>query len=195
MVPTDDDSLGPPDDGSPRWWTRRRAWVAGVAIAAALILVTLALTQVRGATEDALLSHDRRPAPRFELPDLRDPAQTVGLERGMPTVVNIWASWCVPCRREMPALQAAHRAYGDRVRFIGVNHEDERSDALDFVTRTGVTYPSGFDPEGDTARRYGAFGLPTTYFISATGLIVATKTGEITPEELRDEIVDLLAED
>ncbi len=95
----------------------------------------------------------------------------------------------------MPALQAAHREYADQVRFIGVNHQDERTEALDFLTRTGVTYPSGSDPEGATARRFGALGLPTTYFISATGQIVATKTGEITREELRDEIVDLLSED
>ncbi|WCO68008.1 redoxin family protein [Iamia majanohamensis] len=188
-------SQSTPAEAPPRRWTQRRTWVIGLVAAATLTLVTFALTQLRESADDSLLSHDKRPAPSFELPDLRAPAQTVRVEPGVPSVVNVWASWCVPCRREMPALQAAHRDLGDRVRFIGINHQDARRDALDFVARTGVTYPSGFDPDGDVARSFGAFGLPTTYFVSRTGQIVATKTGEVTPEQLRSEIDALLSED
>ena len=114
------------------------------------------------------------------------------ISAGGPVLMNVWASWCVPCRREMPLLQEAHEKYGDRVAFIGVNHQDQRDAALEFLRETGVTYRSAFDPHGSTARSYGAFGLPTTYFITASGRIVATKTGELTADQLASELDRLL---
>jgi cytochrome c biogenesis protein CcmG/thiol:disulfide interchange protein DsbE len=142
---------------------------------------------------DPLVSYDERTAPAFDLPRLARPEQRVSLAGShRPAVLNIWASWCVPCRREMPVLQAAHETYGDEVHFIGVNHQDQRTPALEFLRETGVSYRSGFDPDGSTARAYGAYGLPTTYFITDAGRIIATKTGELTEAELAAEIERLL---
>ena len=161
-------------------------------------MVVVAVTIVVAGGSEAtgpLMSYDERSAPGFELSGLADPEQVVSLTRADgPVLMNVWASWCVPCRREMPVLQAAHEEYGDRVRFIGVNHQDQRGAALEFLRETGVTYSSGFDPQGSTARAYGAFGLPTTYFITASGRIVATKTGEMTGAELSSELDRLLQE-
>ena len=113
--------------------------------------------------------------------------------RGRPVVLNFWASWCVPCRREMPAFEAAHRRLGSRVVFLGVNHQDALRAALKFLTETGVTYPSGYDPDGGVARKYGLFGLPTTIFVSPDGKVVARRTGETTADELQRKIAGLLA--
>lgn len=184
-VPDDKDD----GDPAPRWRSRR--WLAG--LGGAVVIVAVGLVLAGGEATDPLMSYNDRSAPGFELPGLADPDDVVSLE-GVdgPVVLNIWASWCVPCRREMPVLQAAHEEYGDRVRFIGVNHQDQRDAALQFLRETGVSYPSGFDPQGATARAYGAFGLPTTYFITASGRIVATKTGELTDAELSFDLDQLL---
>lgn len=158
----------------------------------AAILVGLAVARAP-ADDDPLLSYDERTAPAFDLPGLARPEQRITLAASdRPVLLNIWASWCVPCRREMPVLQAAHETYGDKVQFIGINHLDQRAPALEFLRETGVTYPSGFDPDGSTARTYGAYGLPTTYFITEAGRIIATKTGELTEAELAAEIERLL---
>lgn len=181
-------------EGAPAPRRRSRRWLAalgGVVIAVAVGIV------VAGGSDatDPLMSYDERSAPRFALSGLADPDDVVSLRgAGGPVVMNVWASWCVPCRREMPLLQEAYEKYGDRVSFIGVNHQDQRDAALEFLRETGVTYRSGFDPQGSTARSYGAFGLPTTYFITASGRIVATKTGELTAAELASELDRLLQE-
>ena len=159
-----------------------------------LLVVAVAVVQAPRTAEDPLLNYDRRSAPAFDLSDLSDPDASVTLaDVSGPLVLNIWASWCVPCRREMPVLQAAHENFGDRVTFLGVNHLDQRVEAGRFLADTGVTYRSVFDPSGSVAADYGAFGLPTTYFVTDSKQIVATKTGELTPEELDEQIERLLA--
>jgi cytochrome c biogenesis protein CcmG/thiol:disulfide interchange protein DsbE len=138
---------------------------------------------------------DERAAPTFAIPDLRDEASTVDLRafRGRPVVLNFWASWCVPCRNEMPAFEAMRRRIGDRVAFVGVNHQDSRDDALELLGETGVGYPSGFDPQGRVAQAYALYGMPTTVFISADGRILASRTGEMSESQLHLAIRDLFA--
>jgi cytochrome c biogenesis protein CcmG/thiol:disulfide interchange protein DsbE len=159
------------------------------------ILVGLAVARAPADDGDPLLSYDERKAPAFDLPRLARPEQRISLVGSdRPVVLNIWASWCVPCRREMAVLQSAHETYGDEVQFIGINHLDQRAPALGFLRKTDVTYPSGFDPDGSTARAYGAYGLPTTYFVTDAGRIIATKTGELTEAELAAEVERLLGQ-
>ena len=136
----------------------------------------------------------QRPAPAFSLPEVRDPSGRVelGSLRGKPVVVNFWASWCVPCRKEMPDFEAAHQQFGDRVAFLGVNHQDGRTPARDLLRQTGVTYPSGSDPDGKVAADYGLRGMPSTVFISSDGQIVASRTGELSRSELDGMIEKLL---
>lgn len=88
-----------------------------------------------------------REAPGFALPDLVDPGSLVRLSdhKGMPVVLNFWASWCVPCRKEMPALARVSAEFARRVDFLGVDHQDVREDALALLRDAGVRYPSGFD--------------------------------------------------
>lgn len=88
----------------------------------------------------------------------------------------------------MPAFEAVHRSVRNRVAFVGIDSKDFRDSALDFLGKTGVSYPSGFDPSGALAVRFGAVGLPTTAFISPNGTVLETRPGEVTREELEGTI-------
>ena len=92
-------------------------------------------------------------------------------------------------------FQSLFEQLGDQVAFIGIDHQDRRAAALDLLTETGVTYPTGYDPVGDIARAYGLFGMPTTVFISADGVILARRTGEMDALELERAINDVLLDD
>jgi cytochrome c biogenesis protein CcmG, thiol:disulfide interchange protein DsbE len=89
--------------------------------------------------------------------------------RGYPIVVNVWASWCGPCRLEFPTFQRASAAYGKRVAFLGVDSQDSEGHAKDFLSETPVPYPSYSDPDEEIANELGAFGLPATAFYDREG--------------------------
>jgi cytochrome c biogenesis protein CcmG, thiol:disulfide interchange protein DsbE len=112
--------------------------------------------------------------------------------RGTPTVVNIWASWCGPCKEEAPALAAAARSYGDRVQFLGVDIQDGRAGARGFIDRFDWPYPSVADPDGAIRDDLGFAGVPETVFYDADGRIAARSTGPVTESTLRARIRSLL---
>ncbi len=100
--------------------------------------------------------------------------------RGHPVVVNMWASWCGPCRRELPIFQREAVKRGATVAFLGVNVEDTREDALKLAARYPMPYPSFVDPRYNiTAGRFHARGLPVTAFYDARGRLAVVRQGEI----------------
>jgi thiol-disulfide isomerase/thioredoxin len=112
--------------------------------------------------------------------------------RGTPVVVNIWASWCGPCRTETPILVDATERYGARVQFLGVDIQDGREAAASFLSEHTVRYPSVFDAAGEIHDRLGFVGLPDTLFYAADGAIAGTWTGPLTAQALNDGIGQLL---
>jgi cytochrome c biogenesis protein CcmG, thiol:disulfide interchange protein DsbE len=108
----------------------------------------------------------------------------IAQQKGHPVLVNIWASWCDPCIAEAPDLVAAHRRYGDKVRFIGVDAQDDRSGASTFIADHQIPYPSVFDPSNAIAVSYGLFSPPDTLFFDADGRLVKTFPGQISTDEL-----------
>jgi cytochrome c biogenesis protein CcmG/thiol:disulfide interchange protein DsbE len=110
--------------------------------------------------------------------------------RGIPVVLNIWASWCDPCRQEAPLLERAWRTEGrpGGTVFLGLDQQDATGDARSFMHSYGVDYPNVHDPGNDVPRAYGATGIPETYFISASGKVVDHVIGVVSPRELRDGI-------
>jgi len=102
---------------------------------------------------------------------------------GRPIFLNLWASWCFPCREEMPAIDASSKAFPE-VAFLGVDVQDSRSDAEAFGEEIGVTYLLGFDEFDVVDDAYKPFGLPASYLISGDGIIVEKIFGRVTEEDL-----------
>jgi len=96
------------------------------------------------------------PVPRVDLTNLISGAEGISDAslQGKAVILNFWASWCAPCQSEMPTLEAAHRALGNRVTFIGVDEQDGRQAATSFLRSVGVTYGNGFDPNGAAGQSF-----------------------------------------
>lgn len=143
-------------------------------------------------------------APAFELTTFD--GQTIKLAdlRGKGVVINFWASWCVPCRDEAPALQATWEKYRERgLVVIGVDYVDTETEAKKFMQEFGVSYPSGPDVGTRISQSYKITGVPETYFITregkllsgkdATGRAYANWIGAISPKGLEERVQKLLA--
>jgi cytochrome c biogenesis protein CcmG, thiol:disulfide interchange protein DsbE len=109
--------------------------------------------------------------------------------RGTPVVLNFWASWCSPCREEAGVLEKGWQSWGSRgVLFLGIDMQDLRGDAREFLRELGVTYPSVRDPGKDVATDYGATGIPETFFVSRGGRVVAHVVGVASPEQIESGV-------
>ena len=175
-------------DDNHRGRLRRRLVL--VVVLAAFAVPELAVLVIGDGAERAGSPVER--APSFALPRVGAPEETVSLAdfAGRPVVVNFWASWCAPCRRERPALREISERRPD-VAFVGVNHQDGRSGALELQEETGIRYPSGYDPDGGTAKAYGLVGMPATVFVSADGRILERRMGELSAGELERTVARL----
>jgi|NGEPerStandDraft_6_1074524.scaffolds.fasta_scaffold52006_4 cytochrome c biogenesis protein CcmG/thiol:disulfide interchange protein DsbE len=162
-----------------RRWPMIAVMAALIALLAGAALVAASGTSTVGQTP--LVGRTGRPAPSFTLPSVTSPGTVVSLAslRGTPLVINFWASWCTPCRAEMPLLEAAFRNSHGRVRFIGIDSNDSPGPARAFLREIGVTYPALSDTDGQIAISYGLFGLPTTVFVSASGAVLGRSIGEL----------------
>jgi len=125
------------------------------------------------------------PAPAVALPDLAGHEVTLAALRGRAVALNFWATWCPPCKEELPALAEAWRgARGSCVEFVGVTEESSREDALAEVARHELPYPVLLDADGAVARAYGVTGLPRTYLIDAEGNLRKVFSGRITRAQI-----------
>jgi cytochrome c biogenesis protein CcmG/thiol:disulfide interchange protein DsbE len=109
---------------------------------------------------------------------------------GVPTLVNLWGSWCSPCRDELPVLQQFDLAAAGKVRVVGVVSKDGRPQAESFAADAGVTFPSAFDGQGNLMAGVGINVLPYTYFLDADGAVTYTQVG---PVGSLDELRQLVA--
>lgn len=115
---------------------------------------------------------------------------------GKPIVVNFWATWCGPCKSELPAFDGIASEYSDEVTFMMVNMTDGSRETVDvvkeFLEETGYTFPVYYDTEFSAAYAYSVYSIPTTLFIDADGTVAATHKGPMTEEILQSYINDLL---
>lgn len=113
---------------------------------------------------------ERSPTPEFTLPTPEGKKLSLKDFTGKIVLLNFWASWCLPCREEMPAMERLYQEFKQRDFIIlAVNVKDQRKDALAFIKELKLTYPVVLDPDGEVGVLYGAWGLPTTYLIGAKG--------------------------
>lgn len=111
--------------------------------------------------------------------------------RGRPTVVNLWAQWCPPCRQEAPYLREASASLGDRVLVLGVDYDDPRPDwAIEFASLVGWTHPHVVDPSRSVAGPLQVQGIPLTLFVDAQGRIVHRHAGPFTSTGQLEELVE-----
>jgi cytochrome c biogenesis protein CcmG/thiol:disulfide interchange protein DsbE len=117
-------------------------------------------------------------------------ALLAGLQQ--PAIVNVWASWCLPCRAEAPLLAQAHAEFGDRIVFLGIDYNDSQTGARQFLDEFGLPFASYFDPAGDLLTDLGGFGVPRTYFFAPGGKLIKTHTGALDEQTLALQIDELL---
>jgi len=180
-----------PDPRRPR---RLRAFLIGVVLAAVLavlLFVGLGTTSSSDKGTGGVVPVGSV-APNFTLPSVVGGApvelDALGVQRHRPVVLNFFASWCIPCRKETPLLAAtatAQQAKGAVIQFIGVDGQDPPADAVPFIHQSGITYPVAQDADLQvTANLYGLNGEPQTFFINESGVVVGHHLGALTQSEL-----------
>ena len=132
------------------------------------------------------------PAPDFTVYDAQGNAVSLSDYFGKPIVLNFWASWCGPCKMEMPDFDKAYQQLGDEVQFLMINVTDGSREtveiASEFIQSQGYTFPVFYDTEIDASYAYGVRALPTTYFINADGDVVTGASGAISEDILMQGI-------
>lgn len=163
---------------------------------AALIVFGVANTAEDRSIDQAVAAGERPPAPAATVGLPRIGASgttTLASLRGKVVVLNVWASWCPPCREEAPLLERTSRLIsplGGTV--LGVTWNDTERDAVEFIRRAGLTYPQARDVDGKFAKAYGTKGLPETFVIDRAGRIVAARRGTVDARFLKSSLSPLL---
>lgn len=166
---------------------------AGLAIALAIAGLLLSLKDEPAGLRPQPSVATKEAAPDFKLALLDGGNFQLGNHKGKPVLINFFASWCLPCGEEMPAIEKIAHEYGSRgVVFLGVSTDDTDTNASNFVKKHGVTFPVGIDKSTEIQKAYGLYGIPTTYFIDKQGLVNYFHSGSVTEELMRHELDKLL---
>lgn len=167
--------------------------VAGLAIALAIAGLLLSLKDEPEGLRPQPSVTAKEAAPDFKLALLDGGNFQLGSHKGKPVLINFFASWCLPCGEEMPAIEKMVHEYGSRgVVFLGVSTDDTDANASNFVKKHGVTFAVGIDKSTEIQKAYGLYGIPTTYFIDKQGLVNYFHSGSVTEELMRHELDKLL---
>ncbi len=131
-------------------------------------------------------------APDFALPDLAGEMVRLGDLRGRPVVLNFWATWCAPCRLEMPTLERAAADYAaDGLTVLAINQGETAEQVSDFFAEVGLSLPALLDTNTEVGRAYGAVYMPSTFLISPDGIVSAVHHGILSREQLDDYLAAL----
>ena len=127
-------------------------------------------------------------APDFTMLDMEGNEVTLASFFGKPIVLNFWASWCGPCKMEMPEIQKFYEQYGDQIHFLLVSVDESVDTAKAFVSDSGYTFPVYFDTTSEGAYTYGASSIPLTFFIDAEGNLTAYYMGAMSQSILQQGV-------
>ena len=164
-----------------------RSIIAGVAIAGALLVGGACSGDSSGGSDDSVDFASVQLSPLGDAPKLQ-----LGEPTDKPMVVNMWATWCVPCRKEMPDFENVAGEHRSSVRFVGVNLGDTESAAAKFVAETGVTFDQYLDPDMTAQAALSIVNMPSTVLLRADGTIATTHSSALDATELRRLLRDEL---
>ena len=131
-------------------------------------------------------------APDFSLETLDGEAVSLSELKGEKVILNFWATWCPPCREEMPEMQKFYDAHQDDIKIIAVNFNEKDKKVVEFLDEFGYTFPAPLDRDGATGTDYGVITLPTTYFINTDGVIQEPRHVGPMDYEFMEEMLDTL---
>ena len=175
----------------------QKNYIISIAIIA-IVILSIVIIELRKPTQDISSNNDKdvgisigRTAPDFELKDLSGKNVKLSDFRGKNVILNFWASWCPPCRGEMPEFQRIYTENAENLVVIGVNLQESKENAEAFVKKLGITFPVLLDPNAQVKDMYNVFTQPVTYFIDSNGKIVDKKFGPLTTEEISEKIAKM----
>ncbi|MFZ5824412.1 MAG: redoxin domain-containing protein [Bacillota bacterium] len=172
----------------PTW----KRWVTGVSLGVASLLVLLLMLIPRTGADTMLRVGE--PAPDFELTTLEGETVKLSALRGKPVVVNFWATWCTPCRKEMPHFQEVVDKYGEQgLLLYGINVGESKVAVADFRDRVGVRFPLMIDADESVQTAYKILPLPATFFIDREGVIRGVYQFQMSLPQIEDEVKRLIA--
>ncbi|HWO93699.1 MAG TPA: redoxin domain-containing protein [Dehalococcoidia bacterium] len=186
------------------WSGPMRSIVLPLAAVAAIVGVIWAIEQrndgaeVAGDTgivesEPGAEADEGKPAPDFVLEAIEGGSVRLSDYGGRPVFVNFWATWCKPCRQEIPEMVEAFDRYaGEGLVIIAINVQESRDAAQGFVDEFGMDFPVGLDVRGDVAEAYRVLGLPTSFFIDRNGVIQAIHRGPLNADQMDDRLQEIL---
>ena len=173
-------------------------WPVTLAAAALVGLLAYGIVARHTSTtlDDALARGQRPAAPAMTLPKLGAPGHSSLADyRGKVVVLNMWASWCTPCRQEVPLLQKTQDKIAQRGgTVLGIDTQDASADALQFLRARGATFPSLRDRDRSYVHEFGVTGYPETFLIDRRGRVAALRRFPVTQQWLDDHLTPLLAE-
>ena len=173
---------------------RNRSFVLWLAAIAVVAIVVYASMQHSGSQISGPGALAGQTAPSLPLKDPTGRDVTLDAYRGKVVVINLWATWCPPCRAELPDLQRLYDAYRSRgLVVLGVNQGESASRATEFARSLGIGFPILLDPDQEYGRRFTALGLPTTVVIDRSGTIVRGYDGALAYSQMTAAIAPLFA--
>ncbi|HMS49068.1 TlpA family protein disulfide reductase [Candidatus Microthrix sp.] len=211
----EDDGATPTEEPKPpgrpasrgRWGLSRRdlVLISAISLVVAVIAAAVIVTLTGGKTDDDILSVEEflepqdpgatsgsaevgEPVPNLDLRMFDGTTTTLDELIDRPTVINVWASTCAPCLREMPDFERVHDDLGDRVGMLGIDSGETEAQGAPFAERVGATYPLAEDPDQAHSIALGLVALPMTLFVDADGTVAGQQLGAMDEAELRSNI-------
>lgn len=176
---------------------RSRGWLAALPVAVFLVLAALFYRGLAGDPAEVPSVLINKPVPEFMLAPVQDlnlpGLASADLKQGKVSFVNVWASWCVPCRDEHPLLMELSKRTDIRV--VGINYKDDPENARRFLITLGIPYAAvGSDPAGRTAVDWGVYGVPESFLVDGAGVIRLKWIGPLNAEALKTVIIPKIEE-
>lgn len=168
-------------------------WAAVVVFATAAVVIALnrgrsTTAPSASASPQAKSGFEGKPPPSLSLQDLDGKPSSADRFRGQPVVMNFWATWCIPCRAEMPDIEHEARAWAGKATFVGVDDAEDVPTIRTFTQDLGITYQIWRDPDGQVEKVFNAPGLPYTVFLDAQGNVQVVYLGQMSRDYMEQQL-------